>query len=101
MSVTGVESAGLKLESLLDCMSPPQNELTHPRRCNEGYPDGLDRASNKEGELWGIIAGIDTSILRNAVAIAEAAVAAKSGILGSFLPREAAIQKLAPQLAAK
>src|SRR6516162_3437376 len=24
----------------LDCMSPPQNEATHPRCCDEGYPDG-------------------------------------------------------------
>jgi hypothetical protein len=41
--------------SPLDCMSPPQNEATHPRGCNEGYPDGPGRASNKEGESWVII----------------------------------------------
>ena len=39
----------------LDCMSPPQNEATHPRCCDEGYPDGPGRASNKEGESWVII----------------------------------------------
>ena len=31
------------------------NEATHPRCCDEGYPDGPGRASNKEGEPWGII----------------------------------------------
>lgn len=40
---------------LLDCMSPPQNEATHPRCCDEGCLDGPGRASNKEGESWVII----------------------------------------------
>ncbi|WP_247282169.1 MULTISPECIES: hypothetical protein, partial [unclassified Bradyrhizobium] len=35
--------------SPLDCMSPPQNEATHPRCCDEGCLDGPGRASNKEG----------------------------------------------------
>src|SRR5690349_2637192 len=35
---------------------PSTNEVTHPRCCKEGYPDGPGRASNKEGESWGIIA---------------------------------------------
>src|SRR5262249_5994285 len=39
----------------LDCMSPSTNEATHPRCCDEGYPDGPGRASNKEGESWFII----------------------------------------------
>ncbi|MGY4352987.1 hypothetical protein ACVWXM_009504 [Bradyrhizobium sp. GM7.3] len=39
----------------LDCMSPPQNEATHPRCCDEGCLDGPGRASNKEGESWVII----------------------------------------------
>ena len=29
---------------------PSTNEATHPRCCDEGYPDGPGRASNKEGE---------------------------------------------------
>ena len=34
---------------------PSINEATHPRCCDEGSPDGPGRASNKEGESWGII----------------------------------------------
>src|ERR1700741_3390064 len=34
---------------------PSTNEATHPRCCDEGCPDGPGRASNKEGESWGII----------------------------------------------
>jgi hypothetical protein len=44
-----------KVLLLLDCMSPFTNEATRPRYCDEGYPDGLGRASNKEGESWVII----------------------------------------------
>jgi hypothetical protein len=36
----------------LDCMTPSTNEATHPRCCDEGYPDGPGRASNKESESW-------------------------------------------------
>jgi hypothetical protein len=54
---------------------PSTNEATHPRCCDEGYPDGPGRASNKEGESWVIIlrsfVGIDTSKSRNAIAIAD------------------------------
>jgi hypothetical protein len=39
----------------LDCMSPSTNEATHPRCCDEGYPDEPGRASNKEGESWVIV----------------------------------------------
>jgi hypothetical protein len=49
------EALKLVLTHGLDCMSPPQNEATHPRCCDEGYPDGPGRASNKEGESWIII----------------------------------------------
>jgi hypothetical protein len=34
---------------------PSTNEATHPRCCDEGYPDRPGRASNKEGEPWVII----------------------------------------------
>ena len=50
-------------------------EATHPRCACEGCPDRPGRASRKEGESWGdhseAFVGIDTSKLRNAVAIAE------------------------------
>jgi hypothetical protein len=36
-------------------VSVQRNEEIHPRCCNEGYPDGPGRASNKEGESWSII----------------------------------------------
>jgi len=42
-------------EGQLDCMSPSTNEATHPRCCDEGYPDEPGRASNKEGESWVIV----------------------------------------------
>src|SRR5207248_3840538 len=89
----------------IDCMSPPQNEATHPRCCDEGYPDGPGRASNKEGESWVIIlrplVGIDTSKLRNAIAIADGVRGGEVRYLGEFPATEAAIQKLVAKLAAK
>ena len=92
-------------DGLLDCMSPPQNEATHPRCCNEGYPDGPGRTSNKGGKSWGIIlrplSEFDTSKLRNAVAIADSGRGGEVRYLGEFPATEAAIQKLVAKLAAK
>ena len=84
---------------------PSQNEATHPRCCDEGYPDGPGRASNKEGESWVIILRLlSESIRRNCVMQVQlpmAAVAARSGMWGSFPATEAAIRKLMARLAAK
>ena len=54
--------------SPLDCMSPPQNEATHPRCC-EGCLDGPGRASNKEGESWGIIAKLSWASIHRSCAM--------------------------------
>src|SRR5215471_11144774 len=66
---------------------PSINEATHPRCCDEGYPDGPGRASNKEGESWVIILKfLSESIRQNCVMQRQlpiAAVAARSGISGS------------------
>src|SRR5215831_1638420 len=69
---------------------PSINEATHPRCCDEGYPDGPGRASNKEGESWGIITRLSSeSIRQNCVMqwqLPKAGVAARCGSLGSSLP---------------
>jgi hypothetical protein len=44
---------------------PSTEEATHPRCCDEGYPDGPGRASNKEGESWGIIAKPLSELIRH------------------------------------
>src|SRR6202040_4082765 len=75
----------------LDCMSPSTNEATHPQCCDEGYPDRPGRASNKEGESWVIIPKpLSESIRQNRLMklpLPMAAVAARCGISGIFLPR--------------
>ena len=67
-------------------MSPSTNEATHPRCCDEGYPDGPGRASNKE-ESWAIIPKpLSESIRQNRVMQSQlpmAAVAARCGTSGS------------------
>src|SRR5215467_3945559 len=70
---------------------PSINEATHPRCCDEGYPDGPGRASNKEGESWVIILKpLSESIRQNCVMpllLPMAAVAARCGFSGSSFPR--------------
>src|SRR4030095_16974779 len=89
----------------LDCMSPPQNEATHPRCCDEGCLDGPGKASNKGGRVVGhhteVFVGIDTSKSRNAIAIADGGRGGEVRYLGEFPATEAAIRKLVAKLAAK
>src|SRR6516225_5671611 len=86
-------------------MSPPQNEATHPRCCDEGYPDGPGRASKQGGQVVGhhteAFVGIDTSKSRNAIAIADGGRGGEVRYLGEFPATEAAIRKLVAKLAAK
>jgi Transposase IS116/IS110/IS902 family len=72
-------------------MSLSTNEATHPRCCDEGYPDGPGGASNKEVESWGIIARLSSESIRQNCGmrwqLPKAGVAARCGSLGSSLPR--------------
>src|SRR5262249_2248853 len=69
---------------------PSTNEATHPRCYGEGYPDGPGRASNKEGEPWGIIPKLSSeSIRQNRVMqwqSPKAAGAERCGFSGSSPP---------------
>src|SRR5258705_2842606 len=81
---------------------PSTNEATHPRCCDEGYPDGPGRASNLKGESWAIIPKpLSESIRQNRVMQSQlpmAAVAARCGISGSSLPRRQRSESSWPSL---
>ena len=78
-------------------------EATHPRCYGEGCPDRPGRASSKEGEDHhsGAFVGIDTSKLRNAVAVAEEGRGGDVRYLGEIDTTEAVTRKLVTKLAAK
>jgi len=84
---------------------PSINEATHPRCCDEGYPDGPGRASKQGGRVVGhhseAFVGIDTSKLRNAIAIADGGRGGEVRYLGEFLSTEVAIRKLVAKLTAE
>ena len=71
----------------------------------EGYPDGPGRASRKESEFLEhhseAFIGIDSSKLRNAIAVAEAGRAGEVRYHGEIDAGEAATRKLIGRLAAK
>src|SRR6516164_2902564 len=72
-------------------MSPPQNEATYPRCCDERVV----------GHHTEVFVGIDTSKSRNAIAIADGGRCGEVRYLGEFPATEAAIRKLVAKLAAK
>ena len=80
-------------------------EATHPRCGVEGCPDRPGRASRKEGESWcdhsEVFVGIDTSKLRNAVAIAEAGRAGEVRYLGEIDTRARPRREAGAGLASK
>src|SRR5262245_12023910 len=87
-----------------DCMSFPE-EATHPRCYGEGYPDWPGRASKQGGRVVvqhsRAFVGIDTSKLRNGVAVAEDGRGGDVRYLGEIDTTEAATRKLVTKLAAK
>ena len=84
---------------------PFLEEATHPRCYGEGYPDWPGRASKQGGRVVdhhsGAFVGIDTSKLRNAVAVAEEGRGGEVRYVGEIDTTEAATRKLVAKLAAK
>src|SRR5260370_25684801 len=84
---------------------PSLEEATRPRCYGEGYPDWPGGASKQGGRVVDhhseAFVGIDTSRLRNAVAVAEEGRGGDVRYLGEIDTTEVATRKLVAKLAAK